>query len=283
MKRCIFSSLILTISVSTFAASAASAQGLGTFSWRTEPYCDVLHLNVTQNGSVFALEGYDEPCDGTPRLPVQGIAVLQTNGRVTFGLSIIGVPGGAPANLEADVSLATVSGTWRDSAGHTGPLTFNPGGTSGVPRPLQIAAGPPGAPGPQGPQGPAGPQGVPGAPGATGPQGAAGVAPKIYELDISTMAWQSNSTYSQLTVPAPSVLTSQALQNNIALVYVYTSDFTTWGIVPYDTERDIRVTADVKVGSIVLRKDQDGGPNTQSWHNKLRLVLIPIVAAGPLQ
>lgn len=125
-------------------------------------------------------------------------------------------------------------------------------------------AGPEGAQGPQGPQGPQGTQGV---------QGNANV--RIYERDISTLTWTAASTYLYLNVAAPNVLTADVLANSTILIYVTTSDFGgDWALVPYYTERNIRVTAEVKAGSILLRKDQNGMPSTQSWHSKLRVVII---------
>lgn len=147
---------------------AADAQVLGTYRWRTEPYCNVLTLTVTAQGGVFLLTGYDESCEGQPRRPVSGVAVQQADGTVTLGLTVINVPGGAPVNIEGAVSAATVSGIWRDSVGATGRLAFRPATTSGGPRPIQLLTGPQGPPGPSGgagPQGPPGPVGSPGAPG----------------------------------------------------------------------------------------------------------------------
>lgn len=135
----ILTSLFVAVVALSLGASVASAQVLGTFRWRTEPYCNVLNLTVTQSGNVFTLDGFDEPCGGNPRLPVHGVAVPQTNGTITLGLSIINVPGGAPVNIEAGINLPTASGTWRDSAGQSGPFTLNPSGPTGSPRPLQVA------------------------------------------------------------------------------------------------------------------------------------------------
>lgn len=134
-----------------------------------------------------------------------------------------------------------------------------------------------------GPAGPEGPQGAQGVPGPQGPQGSQGNANvQVYEKDISAMTWTASGTYSYLSVPAPNVLKSDVLEKNTILVYVYTSDFGGWGIVPYHTERNIRVTAEVKVGSVLLRKDQDGSPTTQSWHHKIRLVIIRNTATNTL-
>lgn len=174
-------SLLVAAAAVWMTASSASAQTIGTFRWRTEPYCNVLQLTVTQNGNVFALNGFDEPC-GNPRLPVQGVAVLQNDGSVTLGLTVMSMPGGAPVSLQANVSLATASGTWRDNVGQTGPFTINPASTPGSPRPLQLVAGPPG---PQGPAGPTGPQGLQGPQGPQGSQGPPGPTAASFAHNIS--------------------------------------------------------------------------------------------------
>lgn len=128
-------SIVLMLALLPLMPSAASAQTLGTFQWRTEPYCNVLTLTVVQHGGIFTLDGFDEPCGGNPKQPVHGVAVPQTNGSITIGLSVVSLPGGAPVNLEAGVSPTSFGGTWRDSAGNDGTLTFSPAGVSGGPRP----------------------------------------------------------------------------------------------------------------------------------------------------
>lgn len=144
-RRRILLSSALAASLIGFVVAEASAQPFGTLRWRTDPYCNVLTLSITQNGGGFTLSGFDEPCGGRPRLPVHGVAIIQPDGSITLGLSVINVPGGAPVNLEASIDLATVSGTWRDSAGQSGALTLNPAGPGGSsPRPLQPSAGPAG-------------------------------------------------------------------------------------------------------------------------------------------
>lgn len=134
--------IALALSTTALIPLVADAQVLGTFQWRTEPYCNVLTLTVTQTGSSFALDGFDEQCGGNPRLPVHGIGVPQPNGAITFGLNVVNSPGSPlPVNLEAVISPATISGTWRDSVGSNGAFAFNPQGTSGGPRPGAIAPG----------------------------------------------------------------------------------------------------------------------------------------------
>ncbi|MEZ2445936.1 collagen-like protein [Chitinophaga sp. RCC_12] len=137
--------------------------------------------------------------------------------------------------------------------------------------------------GPTGPQGEQGIQGKPGGTGAQGPQGPQGNANvQVYEKDISTLKWTAAGTYLYMQIPAPNVLTENVLNTSTILVYVYTSDFNGWGIVPYNTERNIRVTAEIGVGYVQLRKDQNGVPSTQSWHSKIRLVIIKNTATNQL-
>ncbi|MGE0812261.1 MAG: tail fiber domain-containing protein [Vicinamibacterales bacterium] len=124
-------------------ATDAPAQSLGTFKWRTEPYCNVITVTVTPIGGVYALDGFDEQCGGNPRQPVRGVALPQANGSITIGLSIVVLPGGTPVNLEAGISQSSLGGTWRDSAGNSGQLTFGPTSTSGGPRPGPVPPAPP--------------------------------------------------------------------------------------------------------------------------------------------
>jgi hypothetical protein len=132
---------LFTALAAILPASAASAQVLGTFRWRTAPYCNVLNLLVVQNGAVFTLDGFDEQCGGNPRQPVHGIAVPQPNGTVVIGLTVVSLPGPTESvTLQAVVDMGTISGTWHDSAGSTGPFVFSPGGTSGGPRPGPVSS-----------------------------------------------------------------------------------------------------------------------------------------------
>lgn len=140
-RRHVASALVLTVAAIALPLGA-DAQVLGTFRWNTAPFCNVLNVTVTQVGASFTLDGFEEQCGGNPRLPVHGVAVPQPNGSVTLGLSVVNSPGDPdPWNLEAVISPATVSGAWRDSAGNSGTFAFNPGGTSGGPRPGPIGGG----------------------------------------------------------------------------------------------------------------------------------------------
>lgn len=146
----------------------------------------------------------------------------------------------------------------------------------------------------EGPAGPAGEQGPPGPTGATGQQGPKGdkgdegnANVKVFTKDITTAAWTTigtaNEGFLELDISAPDVLTADVVNNWVNLVYVYTSDAAgPWAQLPYYTERDIRVRADISVGHLILKRDQDGRPETQSWFDKVRLVCIKPSSSGSL-
>jgi len=156
-----------SISVLGFAVES-SAQPVGVFSWRLQPYCNVVTVNVVQAGGVFTLDGFDDNCGGTSaRSAVSGIATPNPDGTISVGLTIVNGPGGAPAQLSARITLPGASGTWSDSGGQSGTFVLGGTGAGSGPRPAVAPlagppgpAGPPGAPGAQGPQGLQGPQGV---------------------------------------------------------------------------------------------------------------------------
>ncbi len=118
-------------------STTASAQPLGVFKWQLQSFCNVISLAVTQNGGVFTLDGFDDQCGAATRAPVTGLATPNPNGTIEFGLTIVATPGAAPVHLAAAIGLATLGGTWSDSAGGSGDFVFTPGnGTGGSPRPL---------------------------------------------------------------------------------------------------------------------------------------------------
>src|SRR5262245_65876035 len=68
--------------------------------------------------------------------PVIGVAALNPDGTIELGLNHVTSPGGAPVHVDAAVTLPSISGTWRDSAGSSGTFAFTPGaGAGGNPRP----------------------------------------------------------------------------------------------------------------------------------------------------
>lgn len=130
-------SKIATVSAFVIAiAGAADAQVIGTFSWQTQPYCNVITVQVHQQGPLYQLTGSDNLC-GTGTAPVTGTAV-PVGGAVVFGLTAA-LPSGRAAQISASISLATVSGTWADADGHTGTFAFG-ANTAGAPRPTPAPA-----------------------------------------------------------------------------------------------------------------------------------------------
>jgi len=120
----------------------AAAQPLGTFRWQTQPFCNVVAVAVTQVGGTYRIEGTDDQCGAATQASVIGMAFPNPNGSIGFGFTVVATPGGVPLAVEATVSLAGLSGTWRDSAGRTGPFVFTPGAGSGGPvRPTTAALG----------------------------------------------------------------------------------------------------------------------------------------------
>lgn len=114
----------LSVLFTMLMSSAAAAQPLGTFTWQLQPYCNRLTFTVTQSGSTFTLDGYDDLCGAGQRAAATGVATLNPNGTVTLGISII-TSDVAVEHLEATLSLATLSGPWRDNYFYEGTLAFN--------------------------------------------------------------------------------------------------------------------------------------------------------------
>jgi hypothetical protein len=123
-------------------AGLAEAQPLGTFRWQLQPFCNVVTLAVTQNGGVYRLEGTDDQCGaGADRASAIGMAFQNPDGTIGFGFTVVTTPGGVAVHVDAAISLATMSGTWRDSASNGGNFVFTPGGgTGGSLRPLPAAS-----------------------------------------------------------------------------------------------------------------------------------------------
>jgi len=125
-------------------ATLAEAQPLGTFRWQLQPYCNVVSLTVTQVSGQYRLEGTDDQCGaGRDRASALGMAFPNPDGTIGFGLTIVVAPGGTAVHVDAEISLATLSGTWRDSGGGSGTFAFTAGtGTGGSPRPAPTTAVP---------------------------------------------------------------------------------------------------------------------------------------------
>ena len=143
MRRNVFGAAAVLTLVAASAA-AVSAQPLGTFRWQLQPFCNIVTLNVIQQGGVYTLDGFDDQCGAGQRAHAVGVASVNPDGTVGFGLHIVAA-GGGPVHVEAALNLQTVGGTWRDSTGNTGQFVFTPGpGIGGSPRPLSATGLPPG-------------------------------------------------------------------------------------------------------------------------------------------
>ncbi len=130
-----------------FLLPSAEAQVLGTFRWQFHPYCNVVTFTVEQRGGAYLLTGSDNQCGAMPS-PALGTAVLNPNGTVGLGLSVVS-PTASISTIKATLNLTSFSGVWQDQDGQSGALVFSPGAVSGAPRPSprgqvtsgQIAAG----------------------------------------------------------------------------------------------------------------------------------------------
>src|SRR5262245_12113994 len=114
------------MAVAALAAAEASAQSIGTFHWQLQPFCNVITLNVRQDGLVYTLDGFDDQCGGS-RAGVTGTAVLNLDGSIGIALSSATSPEAARVSLQARVTLPSASGAWTDSAGNSGVFALTPG------------------------------------------------------------------------------------------------------------------------------------------------------------
>ncbi len=134
---------VVAVVAATLAAPAA-AQPLGTFSWQLQPFCNQVTVSITQDGTAYTLDGYDDQCGAPQRAPLVGTAVVNPDGTVGLGMVIVTVPGGRSVHVDARVSPASGTGTWRDSEGFSGPFALG-AATGGSERPFPTSAPAPGS------------------------------------------------------------------------------------------------------------------------------------------
>jgi len=134
-------SVLLSIGVALVLVTGlpAAAQPLGSFTWQLQPYCNRVTVNVRQDGGVYTLDGTDDQCGAAQKAPVVGVAAPNPDGSIGFGFNIVS-PGGQAVPVQARMSVATLSGTWRDSGGLSGTFAFG-GALAGLPRPTPAAPG----------------------------------------------------------------------------------------------------------------------------------------------
>ncbi len=121
------------------AAVAAEAQPLGTFRWQLQPFCNVVTVNVTQQGAVYTMDGFDDQCGATRRAPIVGLGTPNPDGSIGLGWNIVTTPGGRGVQVDARITLPSASGSWSDSAGNAGTLALG-ASTGGSARPLPATA-----------------------------------------------------------------------------------------------------------------------------------------------
>ena len=127
----------LLLAGSMLSVVPAVAQPLGAFRWQLQPYCNIVTVAVVQQGGQYLLDGTDDQCGAAQAASVRGMAFQNPNGSIGFGLTIGTAPGGTTVHVDATISIASLGGTWRDSAGNSGTFVFTPGGSvGGGPRPV---------------------------------------------------------------------------------------------------------------------------------------------------
>lgn len=118
-------------------STAAEAQTLGTFRWQLQPYCNVLTVTVVQQGAQYQVDGTDDQCGAAQQASVVGRAFPNPDGLIGFGLTTVTTTNATAIHIDARLNVATLGGTWRDSAGNSGTFAFRTGaGTGGNPRPI---------------------------------------------------------------------------------------------------------------------------------------------------
>jgi hypothetical protein len=136
----LLSSVVVLLAVVLLPVRTASAQPLGTFTWQLQPFCNRVTVSVRQDGAIYTLDGTDDQCGATQKAPLVGLAALNLDGSIGFGLNIVS-PSGQPMPVQARISFSTLSGTWTDNGGNTGTFAFG-GALPGLPpRPTPEAPG----------------------------------------------------------------------------------------------------------------------------------------------
>jgi len=129
--------LVTLLAALVMSADSAGALTIGTFRWQLQPYCNVVTLNVTAQGGIFTLDGFDDQCGAGQRASIVGTASQNPDGTIGIGLNTVLTPGAAFVHVDGRIGLASLGGPWRDSAGNSGTLAFTAGaGTGGPLRPV---------------------------------------------------------------------------------------------------------------------------------------------------
>lgn len=126
--------LLLGMLVTAYDATAQAQNVLGTFTWKLQPFCNTVSVQVTQEGATYRLAGWEEGCGGVVRQPVQGTVSPNLDGTLSF-LLVTATAGGVPVTTAVRFDVGSLGGSWTDSAGNAGAFVLGaPAG--GSPRPL---------------------------------------------------------------------------------------------------------------------------------------------------
>lgn len=131
-----FRTTVVALCLTLAAASSASAQVFGVFSWQMQPYCNIVTFTITQIPGGYTIDGNDNQCGVGGKLAgAAGMALINPDGTVGLEFTIVTAPSGKAVHVSASLSPASGSGPWTDSVGNTGNLALGSPG-SGSPRPL---------------------------------------------------------------------------------------------------------------------------------------------------
>lgn len=101
-------------------ATPVAAQNIGTFPFSLQPYCNIVTLTVTQEGSTYRLAGWDDACGATQRQPVIGTIAPNLDGTLHISFSATRPNGIAVDTSISNFAIGPYTGNWTDSAGNAG-------------------------------------------------------------------------------------------------------------------------------------------------------------------
>jgi hypothetical protein len=143
MFRVVVPAVVMAAAILGSAAPLAAQ----TLVWQTQPFCNRLMLTLTGTPGGFTVVGTDDGCGAVRKASVTGTIVLNSDGTAGLRVAIAPTDGARVVDLWATVSTASGSGSWADSAGHSGALALGSymGGLPlrpSSPTPLNIADNP---------------------------------------------------------------------------------------------------------------------------------------------
>ncbi len=115
-----FASAIAAAALVASSAGTASAQTIGTFPFALQPFCNVIQLTVTLEGSTYRLAGWDDACGATTRQPVFGTIAPNGDGTLHLGFTTMRSNGVAVETSIRNLTIGGYTGSWTDSAGNAG-------------------------------------------------------------------------------------------------------------------------------------------------------------------